>query len=413
MILHNRLTHSLKVEQVGLSLFSKLGGKSALGGAAEEFAIAAACLAHDLGHPPFGHAGEEELNSLLTCRDHRRAARSYGQRRAARCGHCKLEDGFEGNAQSFRILTALATHKDPKEFVGLDLTHATLSAVTKYPWLRGENADKQGKWGAYDCDASALWETTGQDGGSPWGGQGIGQSLAAQIMDWADDISYAVHDIEDFFRTRHIPLDNYTRNSDTVARFVDYAAQRVPLTEELKTALRDLMTTFFPKREFEGTVENHTELEKMRGRLLTEFINGTTIVDGSLVIDDVQQTLNSALKQLTWFHVIEGPALTNIQTGQRRVLREIFKSLAKPALDAYEVRAGTTPDPRKLRKLPAALTRAVDVAIHQMENSHDPVRYDLQACVYRGLTDFIAGLSDADAYDQHAVLKGRPAHGHL
>lgn len=191
MALHNRLTHSLKVEQVGVGLATKLNHGVSAAKQIDPGAVAAACLAHDIGHPPFGHAGEQELNALVVCPAHREGTgtvRTPEQRKVAPCAHCLLEDGFEGNAQTFRILTALAVHRENEsEVIGLDLTRLALQAVSKYPWARGQNVEKPKKWGAYDCDRTAL----------AWVQEDLGteRSLLAHVMDWSDDVAYAVHDI--------------------------------------------------------------------------------------------------------------------------------------------------------------------------------------------------------------------------
>ncbi len=130
-VFHNRLTHSLQVAQVGRRLAEKLNKTQR---ESREFVdpdvVEAACLAHDLGHPPFGHTAERTLNDL---------AEEIG--------------GFEGNAQSFRIVTKLASRST--NYPGLDLTAATLSAMLKYPWLRGGNSEKPKKWGAHPICAVA------------------------------------------------------------------------------------------------------------------------------------------------------------------------------------------------------------------------------------------------------------------
>lgn len=410
LILHNRLTHSLKVEQVGLSLFSKLDHDGTAAAHLDSNAIAAGCLAHDLGHPPFGHAAEAELNRILTCSDHRDAARPYRERVDDRCGECKLEDGFEGNAQSFRIVARLATHRGTKT-PGLDLTYRSLRAVTKYPWLRGENAAKKRKWGAYDCDADIFFTVTGQDPGESFADAPVFTSIDAQVMDWADDISYAVHDIEDFYRSGHIPLADYKPSSKTLRDFLVYAAKPEALGSRLNddtiSAFENLLT-FMPSTAYAGVDEDHALLDQARSMMLTQFINAATIEDGQLTRTPVQDDLNSLIKQLIWYHVIDGPRLANIQIGQRRIVRDIFESLEPVALAAYRVSENGEPDDQLLRRLPYNLRVYIDKTL-----SNRGATYGRTECVYRGLTDFIASLSDDDAYYQHSVLGGRPSHSQL
>jgi dGTPase len=192
-VFHNRLTHSLKVAQLARRISEKLRSEqpleaAALGGPDPDVAEAAA-LAHDLGHPPFGHIAEVELDEL---------ARSAG-----------LADGFEGNAQSFRIVSKLAvsdaisadTDKTPV-IRGLNLTRATLNAILKYPWLHGDNPAKKHKWGAYETERKLFqWVRDGHMFDR------FSKSVEAAIMDWSDDITYAVHDLVDFYCAGQIPLD--------------------------------------------------------------------------------------------------------------------------------------------------------------------------------------------------------------
>ena len=147
-----RLSHSLECAQVGRELGAALGADPDL--------MESACLAHDLGHPPFGHNGEEALAKI---------AESVG--------------GFEGNAQSFRLLTRIEAKTVDNDglSVGLNLTRATLDAATKYPWSALENSRK---FGVYEDDQE-IFNWVRED--APIGKT----SMEAQIMDWSDDVAYS------------------------------------------------------------------------------------------------------------------------------------------------------------------------------------------------------------------------------
>ncbi|MFM7359601.1 MAG: deoxyguanosinetriphosphate triphosphohydrolase, partial [Actinomycetota bacterium] len=163
-----RLSHSLECAQVGRELGAALGADPDL--------MEGACLAHDLGHPPFGHNGEIALAKL-----------------AEPCG------GFEGNAQSFRLLTRIEakTVDESGLSVGLNLTRASLDAATKYPWSSLENSKKFGVYG--DDQEIFNWMREGAPEQQ--------SAMEAQIIDWSDGVAYSVHDLEDVLVTGHTKLE--------------------------------------------------------------------------------------------------------------------------------------------------------------------------------------------------------------
>src|SRR6185369_6533256 len=182
-LLHNRMTHSIKVAQVARRIAERLVKEqpeecAAIGGIDPDV-VESAALAHDLGHPPFGHAGEDAL---------RRAA--FGKE------DDHLLDAFEGNAQTFRIVTKLGCRAH--DYPGLNLTRATLNAILKYPWKRGTGGDRrEKKWSVYETEDREFDFARDFDFLQPGDNR---KSAEAEIMDWADDIAYSVHDIEDFYR---------------------------------------------------------------------------------------------------------------------------------------------------------------------------------------------------------------------
>jgi dGTPase len=320
-VFHNRLTHTLQVAQVGRRLAEKLKIKQPELAAihqVDEDIVESACLAHDLGHPPFGHLAEEVLNRL-----------AGGE-----------AQGFEGNAQSFRIITELAFRDD--KFNGLNLTNRTLRAVLKYPWTcNGRPKDKQGKWGAYDSELSSFELAVGESGTGPFS-----RSAEAEIMDWADDLTYAIHDAEDFFRAGLIPLHLLLpagpgpRSRIERERFLQYVStRRAKIAEfnditdvELDEIFADLLfTSFNLTGPYEGTRNDRTRLRIFTSQLVGRYINGLSLVEpnaqGNTVFADKNHRVQIALlKQLTWFYVIESPGLAAQQHAHRQVIRYLFNA---------------------------------------------------------------------------------------
>lgn len=312
-VFHTRQQHTYKVAQVGRrlaqhciaqqkSLSSKLGLDAEV--------VEAACLAHDLGHPPFGHAGEEMLNKLV---------QDSGD-----------GDGFEGNAQTFRVVTKLAVRFP--EHPGLDLTRATLAACLKYPWLREPSkAGRRDKWGAYRLDIKDFeFARKSQPDGF--------QTTEAALMDWADDIAYSVHDLEDFHRVGAIPWASILFDSkdilisNTFEKWYGATEKQKQHLEEAFDRLTSLLLSGFGSlllAPYEGSREQRVALRNLTSALIGKFIRAVTLVeDGSGVsIDEDAEAEVKILKQITRQYIIGNPSLIAQQHGQKKLISDLFDTL--------------------------------------------------------------------------------------
>ena len=239
-----RLTHSLEVAQVGRELANAIGVDPDL--------VDMACLAHDLGHPPFGHNGESALNLW-----------------AADIG------GFEGNAQTFRILTRLETKifDDSGISRGLNLTRASLDAATKYPWQLHE-ADHYGhsvKFGAYSDDLEVFFWMR-QD--APPGAK----CVEAQIMDFADDVAYSVHDFEDAIVEGFIDpkaLADLSQRPQLIEEISKWSGGKLSKVQ-LEEAFEHLMKSPYWLSEFGNTPRDIAQLKNLTSDLIGSFVSRTT-----------------------------------------------------------------------------------------------------------------------------------------
>jgi dGTPase len=317
-LVHNRLTHSLKVGQLARRIAEGL-----LQSPASDFeqhldpdVAEAAGLAHDLGHPPFGHIAEQELDHLVKC--------ALGSN----------EEGYEGNAQSFRILVSLTVSDTaPTEDVGgepgVNWTRASLNGVLKYPWLYGGNPRKRSKWGAYSTEREQFnWARTGFAENR--------RSIEAEIMDWADDITYAIHDLADFYCAGLIPLhllndDTRTRERDaffqrTCDRVPEIAAERTKYEEAFSQALKICPLD----GAYVGSQRQSRDLWGFCSELIGRYDRAICLTRDrecgwKIEIDKTAAVQTTILKQLTWDYVIQRSDLATLQHGQRRMIRELFE----------------------------------------------------------------------------------------
>jgi dGTPase len=233
----NRLTHSLEVAQVGRELGKALG--------CDPDVVDTACLAHDVGHPPFGHNGERALDEL-----------------AADIG------GFEGNAQTLRVLTRLEAKTVDRagRSAGLNLTRASLDATTKYPWPRPDDAGGQTKYGVY-ADDRAVFDWMRADA------SGVRRCIEAQIMDWSDDVAYSVHDLEDGVQIGGIDLTLLAVLTARAGVFATTRQQYAPDASdgELGAALDRLLELPGWPRSYDGSRRDLAVLKNLTSQLIGRF----------------------------------------------------------------------------------------------------------------------------------------------
>lgn len=316
-VFHTRQQHSIKVAQVGRRLAQRCIAKNP---AEAEFVgidpevVEASCLAHDLGHPPFGHAGERQLDDLLQT--------------------AGVTDGFEGNAQTFRILTRLAVRY--QNFGGMNLTRATLAACLKYPWLRDlTNPDRSKKWGAYASDEAPYnFATEFHDQ--------LQQTAEARLMDWADDISYSVHDLEEFHRCNVISWSEFERETGKAAlrkaTVDDWHSP--PSNAHLRVAqalqrVWGLLGGFrlITEERYDGRREQRLALRSLSSTLISRYVMDVapdrTAPSGISIPDEFVDEVR-ILKQITRYSVISSPALAAQQHGQKKIISEVFDIMQRP-----------------------------------------------------------------------------------
>ncbi|SIS81727.1 deoxyguanosinetriphosphate triphosphohydrolase [Neptunomonas antarctica] len=193
--IHTRLTHSIEVGSVGRTLGIRVG--ELLASTLPEWVnphdigmiVQSACLAHDIGNPPFGHAGEYAIRDWF-----KQARDAEFLTSLSPLERLDLET-FEGNAQGFRVVTCIENHLYDG---GLRLTYPTLGTLLKYPWT-AEHATEKGKFSCYLTEIETL-EKLGQELGLVSQGEGgnhWSRHPLAYLMEAADDICYAILDLED------------------------------------------------------------------------------------------------------------------------------------------------------------------------------------------------------------------------
>jgi dGTPase len=336
----NRLTHSLEVAQVGREIGASLGLDPDL--------VDTACLAHDLGHPPFGHNGEKALNDW---------ALPFG--------------GFEGNAQTLRILTRI----EPKVFddsgrsFGLNLTRASLDASCKYPWTQSTGVAEPGgrtKFGVYESDIPIFdWVRTGAEDRR--------LCIEAQVMDLSDDIGYSVHDFEDAIVSGYIDvraLSSRVDHDELVDSMVEWIGGELPHDELLAAFDRlDGLTSWIEK--WEGSPREMGALKNLTSTLIGRFAGSATAATrehatasslvrfgADVVVPAETRAEIAVLKGIVATNVMSHESRRPIYSRQREIIQELCSILA--ASGAEHLEPGFAADYREATSDDEAMRAVID-----------------------------------------------------
>jgi dGTPase len=437
LLVHNRLTHSLKVAQVARAIAERLSADDRyrdlldkLGGCDPDV-VEAAALAHDLGHPPFGHLGELVLDRL--------ARQRLG-----------LPDGFEGNAQSYRIVTSTEIRRETT--IGLGLTAAVRAAMLKYPWTRhnypdphprhldppprgasapgDDPASGSAKFGAYSTEVADLRQAR-----QPFAGliDDWQQTVEASVMDTADDIAYAIHDVEDFHRVgvlqqgsvatelmawqneraelRALPdeeLDAQSRrpgrSTERLRRHLHRKDRWITDDEAFASAVEHVRHELIDgllAAPFDGSVEAEQNVARFSARWTRRLIDAIAVSpqppirSGHVMLAQVQWHEVQVLKFIHQGFVLARPDLALHQRGQASLLTTLVSALHDWLLD-----------PSEQSRLPRRLHDLVELAEAELGRSAQPAERVIQARG-RAIIDFVAALTDSQAVALLDALSGR------
>lgn len=439
-LIHNRLTHSIKVTAVARAIAVTLTDAAsparalAIEQGCDAVVVQAAASAHDLGHPPFGHLGERVLDRL--------ARETLG-----------LADGFEGNAQTYRIISSLDVSEVAAR--GLNLTAAVRAAVAKYPWTRhldvgglgdgplprGLRRTERGvdvlKFSAYGIDAADLAEA--RDGLTP-----LRQSLECSIMDLADDIAYSIHDVDDFHRAGLLSqgavarefrgwiesgLQLHELGDDEIAgrnappgsalealrRKLNASDPWIADDETFRTAVgvvADDLVDGLLASPFDGSIASERALSSFTNRWITHLQSSVVpspegvVRAGPVTLDALAWHEVEILKFVHRHFILDRSDIVMYQRGLGRVLTRAVKGLTAWIRDEDD----RDRVPQRLRELVQIATDGyAQLRTTRPDGVPIPEAAEVRTLgVGRGVVDYVASLSDDQAFAVSEAIDGRP-----
>lgn len=375
---HNRLTHSLEVSCVGRTLGIRAGERlQHLGHLPESVGatdlgdiVQSACLAHDIGNPPFGHTGERAIRAWFQER-----GQPYLQLLSPEQQSDLLY--FEGNAQGFRILTKSEYHQYDD---GMRLTYATLATFLKYPWLSaraGEHAAKPGKYSSFLSEAEAFREVCTATGLREQAADCYSRHPLAYLMEAADDFCYAIIDLED-------GLEMDLLHWDEVHELLRPALPRSAEVDRLvRSGMRDgRKAALLRGKIIECFIEAGVEaFSAHHGELLAGTMEGDLLLHCDPVVGEVV----GAAKRLAGNKVFEHPRKIELEIGAFEVMGALLDGLIEAALSHAR---GTVRNYRHERIIDLIGRHSFPASLAELDE-----RERTYQCIMRAL-DFLAGMTD-------------------
>lgn len=379
-----RLTHTLECAQIGRAIGLRSLQSPTIKTVVRRKAdlvdlIEAACCAHDLGHAPFGHNGEVELRDLMV--KHGRGL-------------------FEGNAQSFRIVTSRLEPKIQAGglWLGLDLTRTTLKAILKYPKTEFEaKQENKEKFGVYnETQDLRIYRWL-------FGSQEPKRTLATEILDAADDIAYAVHDFEDGVWAGLIPLfrllDDHDRARAGLIKFVVAKKKDVfPTQKDAEQTLKAMLTiperATWARAPFDRSVKSAAALKDFSAGLIGDLIREVTPGDVFTAPTGMTERKLELLKAMARMWMIENPAQATLRYGQRRLVRDLF--------EGYWQNPEMLSDRRDWEDVSDPEPEDYDASGKKPNSAPEELR--VWRAKARLICDHIAGMTDLYAMHSHAEM---------
>lgn len=356
-----RLTHSIEAAQIGKGVAIQCGN-------ANFELVEAVCLAHDIGHPPFGHTGEEALKECM-----------------------KDTGGFEANAQNLRIISQLEIRTAKKIQHGLNLTRAMIDALLKYktPYSEIDTTTPIEKWKFYYDEDQPLveWATEGQP-------EGIDHSFECEIMNWADDIAYSTHDLEDGIKVGMISKSKITDRIKQNVKDKIVNEKELTWNEEIwKDIVKKIHDASKPISNYEKQKGNrrdiisnliHTFIIASKAKRRTKR-NIPSRYQFTLVIEPKIELKCEILKLLVWELIINDANVATLERKATKIVKTLFEEYTK--FDEQD---------RTREMYPLDFREKLDAT----DVTDEKLRI---AC------DYIAGMTDNYATRIHARLSGGDA----